>query len=328
MDLMQQLAVKARETKRTIVFPEGNDPIIQEAAVQLACDGLVKPVLLSDDGDLRQRMTQVSGNLPIEIIDYAASPRMTTYIDHYCQEREMPSSVGKRILNSPLSFAAMMVKVRDGHGMVAGIAHPTEEVLMTSELLIGLQKNISVSSSFFLMEIPGFQGGECGRVIFADPAVNPDPSPEQLADIAVSTAQSAQDLLGWQPRVAMLSFSTHGSASHPLVDKVIKATSLARQKAPDILIDGEIQADAALVESVARKKVGAENPVAGQANILIFPDLNAANIGSKLVQRLAGAASYGPLLQGFAQPVSDLSRGATVADVVGAALMVAARDSV
>ena len=209
--------------------------------------------------------------------------------------------------------------------MVAGIAHPTEEVIMASELIIGLQPGIGLASSFFLMEIPGFRGGEDGRIIFADPAVNPDPDQQQLADIALSTAQSARALLGWEPRVAMLSFSTRGSASHPMVDKVVEATALARRKAPDLLIEGEIQADAALVEAVARRKMGSESLVAGRANILISPDLNAANISAKLVQRLAGANGYGPVLQGFARPVSDLSRGATAEDVVGAALMVAVR---
>ena len=326
MDILKFLAKKAKETQRVIVFPEGDDPVIQEAAVQLACDGVVKPVLFGDVTYLKQRLTQqAGGEVPIEVIDPASSPKMAEYVSLYCDEREMPQRVGERILAHPLSFAAMMVKTGDAHGMVAGIAHATEDVLMTGELILGLQDGISLASSFFLMEVPGFVGGENGRILFADPAVNPDPDPEQLADIAISTARSARDLLGWEPRVAMLSFSTHGSADHPLVEKVVKATAIAREKAPEILIEGEIQADAALIDAVAKKKIRTDNQVAGQANVLIFPDLNAANIGSKLVQRLGGAASYGPILQGFSQPVSDLSRGATVEDVVGAALMVAAR---
>ena len=237
----------------------------------------------------------------------------------------MPASAAKRIVAPPLGFAAAMVASGDADGMVAGLAHPTEEVLMIAEMVIGLSEGVVAPSSFFLMEIPGYDGGEAGSLVFADPAVNPDPDVEALASLAVVTAQSAKAILGWEPRVALLSFSTKGSADHPFVEKVAAATARAKAMAPDIAIDGELQADTALVASVAQRKMDDTGPVAGRANILIFPDLNSANIGSKLVQRLAGAASHGPVLQGFAKPVSDLSRGATVEDVVGAALMVAAR---
>jgi phosphate acetyltransferase len=325
VDVIEMLAAKAKENTRTIVFPEGADPVIQEAAKKLAADGLVKPVLLGDPDSL-QKDLQVEASF-LDVINPAASSLTGDYVERYCQERDMPESVGKRVMSQPLCFAAMMVKTGQAHGMVAGIAHPTEEVIMASELIIGLEHGISLVSSFFLMEVPGFRGGQDGLLVFSDPAVNPNPDSSQLADIALSTARSARDLLGWEPKVAMLSFSTLGSAGHPMVDKVIEATSLARERDPGLLIEGEIQADAALIAAVAKKKVNAKSAVAGQANVLIFPDLNAANISAKLVQRLAGAISYGPVLQGFALPVSDLSRGASVDDVVGAALMVAARDS-
>jgi phosphate acetyltransferase len=326
MDIIEFLAGKARETTRTIVFPEGEDPVILDACLRLAGDGLVRPLLLGNVEAIELGLAgKSSGRGPLTVIDPSTSPKLALYVDLYCRERGMSRGVGERIMAQPLCFAAMMIKAGDAHGLVAGIAHPTEEVIMASELIIGLQPGIGLVSSFFLMEIPRFRGGEDGRIIFADPAVNPNPDPEQLADIALSTAQSARALLGWEPRVAMLSFSTRGSASHPMVAKVVEATALARRKAPDLLIDGEIQADAALVEDVARRKIGSESLVAGRANILIFPDLNAANISAKLVQRLAGANSYGPVLQGFSRPVSDLSRGATAEDVVGAALMVAVR---
>jgi phosphate acetyltransferase len=326
VDLIEFLAAKARETTRTIVFPEGEDPVIQEACLRLAGDRLARPLLLGNTEAIKHSLAGKSGALgPLAVVDPSTSPQLAMYVERYCRERDMSRAVGERIITQPLCFAAMMIKAGDAHGMVAGIAHPTEEVIMASELIIGLQPGIGLASSFFLMEIPGFRGGEDGRIIFADPAVNPDPDQNQLADIALSTAQSARDLLGWEPRVAMLSFSTRGSASHPMVDKVVEATALARRKAPDLLIEGEIQADAALVEAVARRKMGSESLVAGRANILIFPDLNAANISAKLVQQLAGANGYGPVLQGFARPVSDLSRGATAEDVVGAALMVAVR---
>ena len=237
----------------------------------------------------------------------------------------MPASAAKRIVAPPLGFAAAMVAAGDADGMVAGLAHPTDEVLMIAEMVIGLSEGVVAPSSFFLMEIPNYAGGESGSLVFADPAVNPDPDVEALASLAVVTAESAKAILGWEPRVALLSFSTKGSADHPHVAKVVEATARAKAMAPGIAIDGEMQVDSALVESVAKRKMDDLGSVAGRANILIFPDLNSANIGSKLVQRLAGAASHGPVLQGFAKPVSDLSRGATVEDVVGAALMVAAR---
>lgn len=237
----------------------------------------------------------------------------------------MPESACRRILSQPLCFGAMMVRKGDAHGMVAGIAHPTDEVIMASELIIGLKQGIGLPSSFYLMDIPGFAGSQGNLLVFADPAINPDPGPEQLADIAVATAMSTRELLGWEPRVALLSFSTKSSANHPNVDKVARAVDLARKKAPGLLFDGEMQADAALVEAVARRKMMDTGAVEGRANILVFPNLDAANISSKLVQVLAGAKAYGPILQGFDRPVSDLSRGATVRDVAGAALLVAAR---
>jgi phosphate acetyltransferase len=177
-------------------------------------------------------------------------------------------------------------------------------------------QKISTPSVFFLMEIPGFEGEEGNLLIFADAALNPNPTPDQLADIAISSARSARKLLGWEPRIAFLSFSTKGSAMHPDVDKVVEAVRIAREHEPDVLIDGELQADAAIIPEVARKKTDGTSSVAGRANILIFPDLDAGNIGYKLVQRLAKGAAYGPFLQGF-RPVSDLSRGAVVGDIIG-----------
>jgi len=318
MRTMQDLALKARSRQRTIVFPEGDNPTIRAAARRLADEQLARPVLLVAD-------PSAGGLSGLDLVHPASSPALTGYVQRYCAARNMPERAGRRLVAPPLGFASMMVATGDVDGMVAGIEHPTEEVLMLAELLVGLAPDARCISSFFVMEVPGFAGGEGGRIVFADPAVNPDPDPELLADIAVTTARSVADMLDWTPRVAMLSFSTHGSADHPLVDKVVEATRLARARAPELAIGGELQADAALVEAVAQKKVGEGSPVAGRANILVFPDLNSANIGSKLVQRLAGAASYGPVLQGLARPVSDLSRGATADDVVGAAVMVAAR---
>ena len=326
MDVIDFLRRKAKENPRRIVFPEGEDANILEAALQLRDGGLARPILLGDPGLIARNVANRRADLGgLDLIDPKSAPEMDAYVAAYCKSREMPESVGRRFMVRPLFFGAMMVKAGRADGLVAGIDHPTEEVIMACETIIGLRPDIGLASSFFLMEPPGFAGGEDGLLIFADPAVNPDPSAEELADIAVATAQSARELFGWKPRTALLSFSTRGSADHPRVAKVARAVELARLKAPDLLFDGEMQADAALVESVALKKTGGVGPVAGRANILIFPDLDSANIASKLVQRLSGAASYGPIVQGFALPVSDLSRGATTADIVGAALMVSAR---
>jgi len=320
MDTLQSLKARARANKRTIVFPEGGEPVICEAAMALARDGLARPILIgaAPDDELAA--------LGITTADPQTSDRLETYIDAFVAQRGMPAGAAKRIVAPPLGFAAAMVASGDADGMVAGLAHPTEEVLMIAEMVIGLSEGVTAPSSFFLMEIPGYAGGEGGALVFADPAVNPDPDVEALASLAVVTAKSASDLFGWEPRVALLSFSTKGSADHPHVAKVVEATARAKAMAPDIAIDGELQVDAALVDAVARRKMDDPGKVAGRANILIFPDLDAANIGSKLVQRLAGAASHGPVLQGFLRPVSDLSRGASVEDVVGASLMVAARN--
>lgn len=326
MDVFDFFAQKAKEHIKTLVFPEGENPTIIKAAAQLLKERLVIPVLFGRPEQVKETGCNldeyVSG---IDFIDPAIDPRLAEYSAIYSNERSLPESVGRRIVRQPLCFGAMMVKKGEVNGMVAGINHPTNEVIMASELIIGLQPGISISSSFYLMDIPDYRGSQGSLLIFTDPAINPDPNPEQLADIAITTARSAQELLGWEPRVALLSFSTRGSASHLNVDKVIKAVELAHAKAPDILLDGEMQADAALIEAVALKKIGGKSTVAGRANILVFPNLDAANISSKLVQQLARAKSFGPILQGFNLPVSDLSRSATVQDVVNTALVVAAR---
>jgi len=319
MDLLKE---RAKKKPMRIVLPEGEEDRIIRASVKAAEEGLAKPILLGDEDAINERAEDLGLSLRgVELLNPEVSPEMDKYVEKYLEIRRgkrVSEAMARRILRRPLYYGAMMVRVGDADGMVAGAVSITASVIRASLLLIGLQKDITVPSSFFIMETKNEKIGENGTLIFADAAVNPDPTPEQLADIAIASARSAKALLGWTPRVAMLSFSTKGSAAHPLVDKVMEAVKIAKSKAPDIAIDGELQADAALLPSVAERKIkGDVGPVAGRANILIFPDLDAGNIAYKLVQHVCGAGAYGPILQGFEKPVSDLSRGAKAEEIVG-----------
>jgi phosphate acetyltransferase len=238
----------------------------------------------------------------------------------------MTAGMAERMLRRPLYFAGAMVSAGDAGAMVAGAASQSRRVIEAAMMTIGLAPGIALPSSFFLMAVPSAEGS-ARHYIFADCAINADPTAEDLAAIAVASADSARGLLAEEPRVALLSFSTRGSASHPRVEKVQAALAAARKLRPDLAIDGELQADAAVAAAVAAKKVQAGSAVAGRANVLIFPDLDSGNIAYKLVQHLGGAVAIGPFLQGFAKPVSDLSRGATVDDIVATVAVALARAS-
>jgi phosphate acetyltransferase len=254
------------------------------------------------------------------MIDPSLYPEIGRYVSLYVESRQgkrVTEKMAERLVRRPLYFGAIMVRAGDVNGMVAGCMSLTATVVKAGQLMIGLKEGISAPSSFFVISVPNCPYGEDGSFIYADAGVNPDPSPSELAEIAVLSAESAQSMLGWEPRVAMLSFSTKGSAGHRLVDKVVEATKLAKEMAPGLSIDGELQLDAAIVPAVAERKWKGESDVAGRANVLIFPDLNAGNIAYKMTQYLADAEAYGPLLQGFKMLINDLSRGASVEDIVG-----------
>ncbi len=326
-DVMEQLRLKAKANLQRVVFSEATEEKILRAVRQMRDMGIACPILVGEPKTVDALAGSIGISLDgIEVIDHTHAEKVEQFAGAYAKiNADLPASAVKRMLRDPLYFGAMMVKIGEADCMVAGLSHTTGEVIMASEMIIGLQEGISTVSSTGILSIPGYDGPEGNLLGIADCAVCPAPDSKDLADIAISTADTLQKLLGWEPRVALLSFSTKGSASHERVDTVLKALEMVRERRPELLIDGELQLDSAIVPEVAARKVKGESPVAGRANILIFPDLNAGNIGVKLVQRFAKAVAYGPLLQGFAKPVSDLSRGAPVEEIIGATTMVAVR---
>ena len=311
MDVIQPLIAKAKESPRRVVLPEGADGRILEAARRLKDDGIAEPVLLAPGA--------VDG---ISCIDPETSEDLDRFAEAYAaQNPKIDAKVARQLVRKPLYFAGMMVHLSDAEAMIAGAANPTRRVIEAGLQTVGLKDGIERASSFFLIAVPDFQGQGPKSFVFADCAVNIDPTAEELADIALASAASAEKLLGDQPRVAMLSFSTQGSASHERVAKVTRGLEIAKGRAPGLAIDGEFQADSALIAAVAANKVKGKSPVAGQANVLIFPDLDAGNIGYKLTQYFGQAQAVGPVLQGFAKTVADLSRGASVDDMIATAVI-------
>ena len=325
--VMEQLRLKAKANPQRVVFPEATEEKILRAARLVQDMSIAYPILVGEPKTLSVLAASIGVSLEsIKVVDHTDQEKVEHFVSGYSKiNPDFPAAAVKRMLKDPLHFAAMMVKLDEADCMVAGLSHTTGEIIMASEMIIGLQEDISTISSMGIMSIPGYEGPEGSLLGIADCAVCPAPDSKELADIAISTADTVHRLLGWEPRVALLSFSTKGSASHERVDMVLKALEMVRERRPELLIDGELQLDSAIVPEVAARKVEGGSPVAGKANILIFPDLNAGNIGVKLVQQFAKAVAYGPLLQGFAKPVSDLSRGAPVEEIVGATTMVAVR---
>ncbi|MFZ5516047.1 MAG: phosphate acetyltransferase [Candidatus Zhuqueibacterota bacterium] len=320
MDILDSFRKKAAQSPRTIVFPESDDDRILKAVAEIQSANIAHPILIGESDKIFESAARLDLDLAnIPVICPATSEKFNEYVIAYCKNREnVTEKMAQKLLRKPLLYGAMMVAQRDADSIVCGVAHATSSVIQSAAVTIGFASGITNPSSLFIMVIPEFRNEKNKILVFADSAVTIKPTPEQLAEIAVLSGRNAKKLVGIDPKIALLSFSTKGSASHAETEKVITATGLARQLAPELTIDGELQADAALIPEVAQKKVKQSN-VAGQANVLIFPDLNSGNIAYKLVQYLGRAQAIGPFLQGFARPVSDLSRGASVTDIVNVA---------
>ncbi len=319
MALMDTIKVKARMHKKHILLPEGSEERTVQAVALIKAEGIAEVTLLGNTDEIRATAEKFNVSLDgVSLIDPEKDADFPVYVAEYYnirKEKGMTPESAQKMMKDTKFFAAMMILKGRGDGMVAGAISTTGDTLRPGLQIIKMAKDISVVSSCFIMELPNKAYGDDGMMVFGDCAVNPNPTAEQLAAIAISSAQTARCLCGMEPRVAMLSFSTKGSAKHELVDKVVEATRIVKELAPELNVDGELQADAALVPKVGQLKCPG-SPVAGKANVMIFPDLQAGNIGYKLVQRLAGAEAIGPVCQGFRYPLNDLSRGCSVEDIV------------
>ena len=320
MKISQLIREKAKKNPKIIVLPEGEEPRMIKAAETIINEGFASLILLGREENIKSKARELGIDLlnKIQIINPKDSEKLKEYAESYYQLRKnkgVSSDEAYQLLENPLYFGALMVYHDDADGLVAGSINATGDVFRPALQTIKTAPGINIVSSSFVMVIPDCPYGEKGVMVFADCALNPEPNAQQLADVAISSAATGKALVGFEPKVAMLSFSTKGSGKHPLVDKIIEAAKIAKEKKPELLIDGELQADAALIPSIGERKAP-NSKIAGKANVLIFPDLHSGNIAYKLIERLAKAEAIGPISQGMRKPVNDLSRGCSAEDIV------------
>lgn len=320
MKFIEQIKQRAKKDIKTIILPEAEDKRVLEAASKVAKEGFANIILLGDKEQIEKDSSKYNLDLSkIKIIDVNSSDKKQDYANKLYELRKakgLTLDEAKKLIEEPIYFGMMMLKNNKADGLVSGAAHSTANTLRPALQILKTAPNTKLVSAFFIMCVPNCEYGEHGNFVYGDCGLNQNPTADELSEIAISSAKSFEDLVQSEPKVAMLSYSTYGSAKSELTEKVIEATKLVKEKLPNLLVDGELQVDAAIIPEISKSKAPG-SPIEGNANVLIFPDLDAGNIGYKLTQRLAKAEAYGPLCQGIAKPVNDLSRGCSAEDIVG-----------